>query len=114
MVSAHVQRQLGLSASARLVCHEWDDASLIVRLLVDGTEPARFAAGSPGAFARCTYARCAPTCADMGWCSRSKGDKMAASGMVDRAAPSPDAGGGRARGEQRYGGCVGATATMHS
>ena len=54
MVSMHVQRQLGLSASARLVCHEWHDASLIVRLLVDGTEPARFSAGSPGAFARWT------------------------------------------------------------
>jgi hypothetical protein len=44
MVSMHVQRQPSLSASAHLVCHEWHDASLILRLVVDGTKPALVAA----------------------------------------------------------------------
>jgi hypothetical protein len=39
----------------------------------------------------------------MSWGSRTDGDKMVTSGMVDRVAPAPDAGGGRAKGEQRYG-----------
>jgi hypothetical protein len=88
MVSTHVQRQPSLIASAQLVCHARHDASFIVRLVVDGTKPALVAAGSPRAFAPCTQAprRPAPLWAGR---SRTKGDITAASGVVERAAPSP-------------------------